>query len=63
MYDFMIFTAGESPVNYPLDRTKRSLKKSRVKRLGGLHLVGSEEKRKTTQSYHDVLLLHRFRTP
>ncbi|KAH8688716.1 MIP transporter [Talaromyces proteolyticus] len=31
LYDFMVFTGGESPVNYPLERTQRSLKKSRTK--------------------------------
>ena len=28
LYDFFIFTGGESPVNYPLERTRRALKKS-----------------------------------
>ncbi|KAK2601877.1 hypothetical protein QQS21_004564 [Conoideocrella luteorostrata] len=27
MYDSMVFTGGESPVNYPLERTKRAMKK------------------------------------
>ncbi|KAE8376154.1 aquaporin-like protein [Aspergillus bertholletiae] len=31
LYDFMIFTGGESPVNYPWERTQRSMRKSRVK--------------------------------
>lgn len=31
LYDFMIFTGGESPVNYPLERTQRAMKKSRMK--------------------------------
>ncbi|KAG2421320.1 hypothetical protein HFD88_005294 [Aspergillus terreus] len=31
LYDFMIFTGGESPVNYPVERTKRAMKKSRRK--------------------------------
>ncbi|KAJ1711164.1 aquaporin-like protein [Aspergillus flavus] len=31
LYDFMIFTGGESPVNYPWERTQRSLRKSRIK--------------------------------
>ncbi|KAJ5666813.1 MIP transporter [Penicillium macrosclerotiorum] len=37
LYDFMIFTGGESPVNYPLERTQRAMKKSGLKwrrRLG-----------------------------
>ncbi|KAJ5096338.1 MIP transporter [Penicillium alfredii] len=37
LYDFMIFTGGESPVNYPLERTQRAMRKSRMKwrrRLG-----------------------------
>lgn len=28
LYDFMIFTGGESPVNYPLERTQRAMRKS-----------------------------------
>ena len=28
LYDFFVFTGGESPVNYPLTRTKRALKKA-----------------------------------
>ncbi|KAJ5599263.1 MIP transporter [Penicillium hetheringtonii] len=31
LYDFFIFTGGESPVNYPLERTQRALRKSRMK--------------------------------
>lgn len=31
LYDFMIFTGGESPVNYPWERTQRSIRKSRMK--------------------------------
>lgn len=31
LYDFFIFTGGESPVNYPLERTQRAMKKSRTK--------------------------------
>ncbi|KAE8353075.1 aquaporin-like protein [Aspergillus coremiiformis] len=31
LYDFMIFTGGESPVNYPWERTQRSMRKSRMK--------------------------------
>lgn len=48
IYDFMVFTGGESPVNYPLDRTKRALKKSRTKWAGRLHL-SKESKDKVTQ--------------
>ncbi|KAL4892815.1 aquaporin-like protein [Aspergillus ambiguus] len=39
MYDFMIFTGGESPVNYPVERTKRAMKKSRKKWERRLHLA------------------------
>jgi aquaglyceroporin related protein len=42
LYDFMIFTGGESPVNYPLERTQRAMKKSRMKWRRRLRL----EKRK-----------------
>lgn len=49
LYDFMIFTGGESPVNYPLDRTKRSLKKSRAKWSRRLHLNTRKAKGKTVQ--------------
>lgn len=38
LYDFMIFTGGESPVNYPLERTQRAMKKSRMKWKRRLHL-------------------------
>lgn len=31
LYDFMIFTGGESPVNYPLERTERAMKKGTMK--------------------------------
>lgn len=31
LYDFFIFTGGESPVNYPLERTQRAMKKSGMK--------------------------------
>jgi aquaglyceroporin related protein len=44
LYDFMIFTGGESPVNYPLERTQRAMKKSRMKWKRRLHLG----KQKTT---------------
>ncbi|EED24013.1 aquaglyceroporin, putative [Talaromyces stipitatus ATCC 10500] len=49
LYDFMIFTGGESPVNYPLDRTKRSLKKSRAKWSRRLHLTPKEAKKGANQ--------------
>jgi aquaglyceroporin related protein len=42
IYDFMIFTGGESPVNYPLERTKRALKKSYTKKKHKMHLAGEE---------------------
>ena len=28
LYDFLVFTGGESPVNYPLERTERALRKA-----------------------------------
>lgn len=36
VYDFMIFTGGESPVNYPLERTERAMKKGATKWKGRL---------------------------
>ncbi|KAI9368049.1 aquaporin-like protein [Aspergillus egyptiacus] len=42
LYDFMIFTGGESPVNYPWERTRRAMKKSRVKWARRLKLAGGE---------------------
>ncbi|KAL5358592.1 aquaporin-like protein [Aspergillus floccosus] len=39
LYDFMIFTGGESPVNYPVQRTKRAMKKSRRKWERALRLA------------------------
>lgn len=38
LYDFFIFTGGESPVNYPLQRTQRAMNKSRMKWKRRLHL-------------------------
>ncbi|KAI3199036.1 hypothetical protein CBS147311_6120 [Penicillium roqueforti] len=38
LYDFMVFTGGESPVNYPLERTQRAMRKSRMKWKRRLHL-------------------------
>ncbi|TQS33387.1 hypothetical protein Golomagni_06268, partial [Golovinomyces magnicellulatus] len=37
IYDFMIFTGGESPVNYPLERTERAMKKGTIKWKKRLH--------------------------
>lgn len=31
LYDFMIFTGGESPVNYPWERTQRAMKRKKMK--------------------------------
>ncbi|KAL2856383.1 aquaporin-like protein [Aspergillus pseudodeflectus] len=31
LYDFFIFTGGESPVNYPWERTQRAMRKSKMK--------------------------------
>lgn len=42
LYDFMIFTGGESPVNYPLERTQRAMRKSRMKWGRRLHLSKRE---------------------
>ena len=42
LYDFFIFTGGESPVNYPLQRTQRAMKKSRMKWRRRLHLTKQE---------------------
>lgn len=39
LYDFMIFTGGESPVNYPWERTQRAMRKSRMKWKRRLHLA------------------------
>ncbi|KAJ5407871.1 hypothetical protein N7509_001754 [Penicillium cosmopolitanum] len=38
LYDFFIFTGGESPVNYPIERTQRAMKKSRSKWRRRLHI-------------------------
>ncbi|CAG8011311.1 unnamed protein product [Penicillium salamii] len=38
LYDFFIFTGGESPVNYPLERTQRAMAKSGMKWKRRLHL-------------------------
>ncbi|KAJ5881464.1 uncharacterized protein N7529_000136 [Penicillium soppii] len=38
LYDFFIFTGGESPVNYPWERTERAMKKSGMKWKRRLHL-------------------------
>lgn len=42
LYDFMIFTGGESPVNYPLERTQRAMKKSRRKWKRRLDMAKAE---------------------
>lgn len=49
LYDFMVFTGGESPVNYPWDRTKRAMKKSRSKWGRRLHLTSKEGRDKMVQ--------------
>ncbi|KAF7521617.1 hypothetical protein PCG10_008232 [Penicillium crustosum] len=38
LYDFFIFTGGESPINYPLERTQRAMTKSGMKWKRRLHL-------------------------
>ncbi|RAL16765.1 MIP/aquaporin family protein [Aspergillus homomorphus CBS 101889] len=42
LYDFFIFTGGESPVNYPWERTQRSMRKSKMKWKRRLHLAKAE---------------------
>ncbi|KAK4502848.1 hypothetical protein PRZ48_006274 [Zasmidium cellare] len=44
LYDICIFTGGESPINYPWTRTKRSYKKGKAKWARRLHLAKKEEK-------------------
>ncbi|KAF2164577.1 hypothetical protein M409DRAFT_24973 [Zasmidium cellare ATCC 36951] len=39
LYDICIFTGGESPINYPWTRTKRSYKKGKAKWARRLHLA------------------------
>ncbi|KAJ5671169.1 MIP transporter [Penicillium longicatenatum] len=43
LYDFFIFTGGESPVNYPWERTERAIRKSRTKWGRRLHLSKKEK--------------------
>ena len=38
LYDICIFTGGESPINYPWTRTKRSYRKGKAKWARRLHL-------------------------
>ena len=45
IYDFFIFTGGESPINYPWGRTKRAAVKSKNKWLRRLHLKKKEEEK------------------
>ncbi|PYI16061.1 MIP transporter [Aspergillus japonicus CBS 114.51] len=42
LYDFFIFTGGESPVNYPWERTERAMRKSKMKWKRRLHLSKEE---------------------
>ncbi|KAJ5569618.1 MIP transporter [Penicillium hispanicum] len=44
LYDFFIFTGGESPVNYPLERTQRAIKKSGMKWKRRLHIAKPESR-------------------
>jgi len=46
LYDFFIFTGGESPINYPLERTQRAMRKSRMKWKKRLH-IGKKQKEET----------------
>ncbi|KAJ5924007.1 MIP transporter [Penicillium verhagenii] len=43
LYDFFIFTGGESPVNYPWERTERAMRKSRMKWKRRLHISKKED--------------------
>ncbi|KAJ5907654.1 MIP transporter [Penicillium taxi] len=47
LYDFFIFTGGESPVNYPWERTQRAMRKSRMKWRRRLHIDKKEPKTAT----------------
>lgn len=49
IYDFFIFTGGESPINYPWGRTKRAAIKSKNKWARKLHLKKAEEKKQEEQ--------------
>lgn len=40
LYDFMIFTGGESPINYPLESTQRAMKKGGKKWKRRCQLLG-----------------------
>lgn len=42
LYDLFIFTGGESPVNYPFERTQRALKKKGMRLKQRLHLNSKE---------------------
>ncbi|KAL1305012.1 hypothetical protein AAFC00_003913 [Neodothiora populina] len=42
VYDIMVFTGGESPINYPWTRTKRAAHKSKRKWLWKFHLTKKE---------------------
>ncbi|KAJ5925183.1 hypothetical protein N7454_007822 [Penicillium verhagenii] len=43
LYDFFIFTGGESPVNYPWERTERAMRKSQMKWKRRLHISKKED--------------------
>ncbi|RAK95860.1 MIP/aquaporin family protein [Aspergillus ibericus CBS 121593] len=49
LYDFFIFTGGESPVNYPWERTQRAMRKSRMKWQQRLRLSRRERGEKTVR--------------
>ncbi|PWY90239.1 aquaporin-like protein [Aspergillus heteromorphus CBS 117.55] len=49
LYDFFIFTGGESPVNYPWERTERAMRKSRMKWARRLRLSRKDQGEKTVQ--------------
>ncbi|KAL4958306.1 aquaporin-like protein [Aspergillus filifer] len=44
LYDFMIFTGGESPVNYPWERTERAMRRKKMKWRKRLGFGTGEEK-------------------
>ncbi|PYH89958.1 MIP transporter [Aspergillus ellipticus CBS 707.79] len=49
LYDFFIFTGGESPVNYPWERTERAMRKSKMKWARRLRLSRKDDGEKTVQ--------------
>lgn len=50
IYDFFIFTGGESPINYPWGRTKRAAIKSRDKWARRFHIMKPESREEGSTS-------------